>query len=255
MGKVITISNQKGGVGKTTTAINLAACLADKRKKTLIIDADPQGNATSGVGVDKTMEGTYSLFMNDGIAKDSIKNTEFKNLYIIPGSVELAGIEIELGSYEDKEFILKNKINKFKNEYDYIIIDCPPSLSLLTINALTASDSILVPMQCEYYALEGISQLLYTVNLIKERLNSELKIEGILFTMYDTRTNLANEVINNVKENLNEYIFKTTIPRNVRLAEAPSYGQPINFYDKRSSGTEAYKKLAKEIVKKHRKFW
>ena len=228
MGRIIAIANQKGGVGKTTTAINLSASLASLGKKVLAIDMDPQGNMSSGLGVDK--------------------NEVEKTVYdLIIGNI---GIEIELIGVDNKEYILRDEVNKVKEKYDFIIIDCPPALSMLTINAMTTSDSVLVPIQCEYYALEGLSQLIHTIELVQERLNPELEIEGVVFTMYDARTNLSLQVVENVKDNLNQNIYKTIIPRNVRLAEAPSYGMPINLYDPKSKGTESYLLLAEEVINK-----
>lgn len=255
MGKVIAIANQKGGVGKTTTSINLSASLAVKEKKVLVIDTDPQGNTTSGFGVDKNeLENTiYELMLGECSIQDCILKDVIKNVSIIPSNVNLAAAEIELIGVDKKEFILKGEVDWIKDKYDFIIIDCPPSLNTLTINALTTADSVLVPIQCEYYALEGLSQLIHTVNLVKERLNPELDMEGVVFTMYDSRTNLSMQVVENVKEHLNQNIYKTMIPRNIRLAEAPSYGMPIHMYDPKSAGAESYMSLADEVIKHNRK--
>lgn len=252
MSRIIAIANQKGGVGKTTTAINLSACLAEKNKKVLTIDIDPQGNTTSGLGVDKNnAENTvYELFLGECTLIECIVNSVMENLQIIPSNINLSGAEIELISMENKEFLLRDQLESIRNDYDFIIIDCPPSLNLLTVNAMAASDTVLVPIQCEYYALEGLTQLMHTIDLITERLNPKLEIEGVVFTMYDARTNLSNQVVQNVKDNLNKKIYKTIIPRNVRLAEAPSYGMPINMYDGRSSGAEAYRFLAEEVIER-----
>ena len=250
MGRIIAIANQKGGVGKSTTAINLSACLAEMSQKVLIIDIDPQGNTTSGVGVEKENLDAplYELLLGDCDLSDCLIENVFENLSIIPSNVNLAGAEIELVGVEDREFLLKNHIDTIKDKYDFIIMDCPPSLNILTINAMTTADSVLVPIQCEYYALEGLSQLIHTIELVRDRLNKRLKIEGVVFTMYDARTNLSLQVVENVKENLDQNIYKTIIPRNVRLAEAPSYGKPINLYDSRSTGAESYRLLAEEVI-------
>ena len=250
MGKIIAIANQKGGVGKTTTSINLSACLALKGKKVLVIDTDPQGNTTSGFGIDKNfVQNTiYELILGDCSIQDCIIHNAIENVSVVPSNVNLAAAEIELIGVDKKEFILKNEVDWVKDSYDYIIIDCPPSLNLLTINAMTTADSVLVPIQCEYYALEGLSQLIHTVNLIKERLNPELDMEGVVFTMYDSRTNLSMQVVENVKSNLQSHICSTIIPRNIRLAEAPSHGMPITMYDPKSIGAESYMKLAEEII-------
>ncbi|MCI8491343.1 MAG: ParA family protein [Lachnospiraceae bacterium] len=250
MGRIIAIANQKGGVGKTTTAINLSSCLAESGKKVLTIDTDPQGNTTSGLGLEKDeLENTiYELMLDECTIKECIEQTEFENLDIIPSNVNLAGAEIELLGINDKEYILRNAVDYIKEDYDFIVIDCPPSLNMLTVNAMTTANTVLVPIQCEYYALEGLSQLIHTINLVKERLNSKLVMEGIVFTMYDARTNLSLQVVENVKNNLNTTIYKTIIPRSVRLAEAPSHGLPINKYDSRSTGAESYRLLAKEVM-------
>ena len=251
MGRVIAIANQKGGVGKTTTTINLSACLAELGKKVLVIDTDPQGNATSGLGLEKDQcENTvYDLVLDQCSIKECMYPVEqLKTLTVIPSNVDLAGAEIELLGIADKEYILKNAVDYVKDDYDFVLIDCPPSLNMLTINAMTTADTVLVPIQCEYYALEGISQLIHTIDLVQERLNSKLKIEGVVFTMYDARTNLSSDVVDTVKNNLNATVYQTIIPRNVRLAEAPSHGLPINLYDTKSTGAESYRNLAKEII-------
>lgn len=255
MGRIIAVANQKGGVGKTTTAINLSSCLASLGKKVLAIDMDPQGNMTSGLGIDKNeVEYTvYELILGQvGIEKVICKDT-LENLDVLPTNINLSAAEIELIGVEEKEFIIRKEVDKVKKNYDFIVIDCPPSLSMLTINAMTTADSILVPIQCEYYALEGLSQLIHTIDLVKERLNPELKIEGVVFTMYDARTNLSLQVVENVKDNLQQTIYKTIIPRNIRLAEAPSHGLPINLYDPKSSGAESYMLLAEEVINKGEK--
>ena len=252
MGRTIAIANQKGGVGKTTTAINLSACLAEKGKKVLAVDMDPQGNMTSGLGVDKdSVENTiYNLIIGESKMEEVLIKNVLENLDIIPTNIDLSGAEIELLDVEEKEYIVRNEIDKIKDNYDFIIIDCPPSLSMLTINAMTTADSVLVPIQCEYYALEGLSQLIHTVELVRDRLNPKLTIEGVVFTMYDARTNLSLQVVENVKDNLEQTIYKTIIPRNTRLAEAPSYGIPINKYDPKSAGAESYLRLADEVIDK-----
>ena len=250
MGKIIAIANQKGGVGKTTTSINLSSCLAAKGKKVLVIDIDPQGNTTSGYGVDKNnLENTvYELMLGECSVEDCVLKNVVENVSIIPSNVNLAAAEIELIGVDKKEFILKKEVDWIKDQYDFIMIDCPPSLSMLTVNAMTTADSVLVPIQCEYYALEGLSQLIHTVNLVKERLNPDLDMEGVVFTMFDSRTNLSAQVVENVKSHLKQKVYETMIPRNIRLAEAPSYGMPINLYDPKSAGAESYMALAEEVI-------
>ena len=250
MDRIIAIANQKGGVGKTTTSINLAACLAEKGKKVLVIDMDPQGNTTSGFGIDKDeVENTvYELLTGNCTLEECIQKEVLENLDVISSNINLSGAEIELIGEDEKEFILKRQIEKVQSKYDFTLIDCPPSLNMLTINALTTAHTVLVPIQCEYYALEGLTQLMHTINLVKSRLNEDLELEGVVFTMYDARTNLSLQVVENVKDTLKQSVYKTIIPRNVRLAEAPSHGLPINKYDSRSTGAEAYRMLAEEVI-------
>ena len=252
MGRVIAIANQKGGVGKTTTAINLSAALAEAGKKVLTIDIDPQGNTSSGLGIDKnSLKSTvYELLIGEATLYESIKRNVLDNLSVLPSNVELAGAEIELIGIDEKEYILKKYVDIIRDDYEFIIIDCPPSLNTLTVNAMTTADTVLVPIQCEYYALEGLSQLIHTINLVKKRLNPNLEIEGVVFTMFDARTNLSLQVVENVKENLHQNIYKTIIPRNVRLAEAPSHGLPITAYDSKSAGAEGYRALAREVIER-----
>lgn len=252
MGRIIAIANQKGGVGKTTTAINLSASLASLGKKVLALDLDPQGNMTSGLGVDKdeVENSVYDLIIGEAEIEKCICKEVIENLDVLPSNINLSASEIELIGIDDKEYIIKNAMEAVKENYDFIIIDCPPALSMLTINAMTTANSVLVPIQCEYYALEGLSQLIHTINLVQERLNPELYIEGVVFTMYDARTNLSLQVVENVKDNLEQTIYKTIIPRNIRLAEAPSYGMPIHLYDPKSTGAESYMMLAEEVIHK-----
>ena len=246
MGKVISVANQKGGVGKTTTSINLSACLAEKGQRVLVVDIDPQGNTTSGLGVEKTeLENTvYELILGEAELDECLIKNVIDNLDVLPSNVNLAGAEIDLIGVENREYILKNKLAEIEDKYDFIIIDCPPSLTMLTVNAMTTANTVLVPIQCEYYALEGLSQLIHTINLVQQRLNPDLEMEGVVFTMYDARTNLSLQVVENVKANLKQTIYKTIIPRNIRLAESPSHGLPINLYDSKSAGAESYRLLA-----------
>lgn len=250
MGKIISIANQKGGVGKTTTAVNLSACLAQAGKKTLIIDIDPQGNATSGLGANKQVpKSVYDVIINNEDIDETLQATDLPNLEVCPSNINLAGAEVELVSVISREHRLKEAIDKIRDDYDYIILDCPPSLGLITLNAFTAADSVLVPIQCEYYALEGLGQLMSTVDLVQKHLNKDLEIEGVVLTMYDPRTNLSMQVVQEVKRYFNTKVYTTIIPRNVRLSEAPSHGLPISLYDKRSKGAVCYRNLAGEIIK------
>lgn len=250
MGKVISIANQKGGVGKTTTAVNISTILAKRGKKVMLIDADPQGNASSGLGLEKEVENSlYDVLINEVEINQTLQNTDIKNLKVCPSNMNLAGAEVELVSQMSREQRLKEKIDEIREDYDYILIDCPPSLGLITLNAFTASNSVLIPVQCEYYALEGLGQLLNTINLVKKHLNKELEIEGAVLTMYDMRTNLSNQVVREVNRYFGDKVYKTVIPRNIKLSEAPSYGLPITLYDEKSKGARAYEKLAREILK------
>ena len=252
LAKIIAVTNQKGGVGKTTTAVNLSACVAAKGKKVLLVDIDPQGNATSGLGKAGAEGATiYDVLIGEATAKEAVVGTSFGPLDLIPTAIELAGAEIELVAVEDREKLLKEALEPIKGDYDFIFIDCPPSLSLLTLNALTAADSVLIPIQCEYYALEGVGQLVNTVKLMRKRLNPELAVEGILLTMFDGRTNLCAQVVQEVRNHFRDEAFETMIPRNVRLSEAPSYGLPIHLYDARCSGAKAYQELAKELLERN----
>ena len=257
MGRTIVIANQKGGVGKTTTTINLSASLASLGKKVLVIDMDPQGNTTSGLGVEKDeVENTvYELLLGECTLEECLQADMFENLSVLPSNVNLAGAEIELIGVDEKEYLLKKALDPVKEQYDFIIIDCPPSLNMLTINSMCAGDTVLVPIQCEYYALEGLSQLMHTIELVTDRLNPELEMEGVVFTMYDARTNLSLQVVENVKSNLDHNIYKSIIPRNVRLAEAPSHGLPITEYDSKSTGAEAYRMLAEEVIHRGEEEW
>ncbi len=253
MGKIISIANQKGGVGKTTTSVNLSSCLALAGKKVLLIDADPQGNATSGVGGSKDVEKSiYDVIMHAEDIRNVTQKSVVENLDVCAANINLAGAEVELVSQISRETKLKEALDEVKGDYDFIIIDCPPSLGLVTLNALTASDSILVPIQCEYYALEGLGQLMSTVDLVQKHLNKKLDIEGVVLTMYDARTNLSRQVIDEVKKYFKNKVYKSVIPRNVKLSEAPSYGMPISLYDKRSEGSKAYTALANEIIRQNK---
>lgn len=252
MGKIIATANQKGGVGKTTTAVNLAACVADLGKRVLLIDIDPQGNATSGLGA--TVKGghtVYDVLLDDMPVEKAVRNTKFKNLSVLASTINLSGAEIELVGVENREKILRNALHAVKDEYDYMFIDSPPSLGILTLNALTAADSVLVPIQCEYYALEGVGQLMNTLQLVRKRLNPALDVEGVVLTMLDGRTNLGLQVVGEVKNYFKGKVFRTVVPRNVRLSEAPSHGLPIHLYDARCPGAEAYRKLAEELIQRN----
>ena len=250
MGKIIAIANQKGGVGKTTTSVNLSTILAKKGKRVVLLDADPQGNATSGLGVEKdTGKSLYDVLINEEPAENTLQDTIEKNLKICPSSMNLAGAEVELVSQMSREHRLKEQLENVREDFDYIFIDCPPSLGLITLNSFTAADSVMIPVQCEYYALEGLGQLINTINLVKKHLNKSLEIEGAVLTMYDIRTNLSNQVVKEVKRYFDDKVYKTVIPRNVRLSEAPSFGMPISIFDPKSKGAKSYEKLAREFLK------
>ncbi len=253
MGKIVTIANQKGGVGKTTTAVNLSACIAAAEKRTLLVDTDPQANATSGIGVETSAEGrsTYEVLVGGLSAAESIQKTQMPYLWVMPSHINLVGAEVELVGIDEREKRLKTALETIRNDYDFIFIDCPPSLGLVTLNALTAADSVLIPVQCEYYALEGLGQLLNTINMVKKQLNESLDIEGVLLTMYDSRLRLSNQIVEEVKKYFGEKVFKSVVTRNVRLSEAPSFGKPIILYDAVSSGTRNYMDLAQEVLIKN----
>ena len=255
MGIIFAVANQKGGVGKTTTTVNLAACLAEKRKKVLMVDMDPQGNATSGLGVekDKQLITSYEMLLGDYTAEECIQHLKEFKLSVIPSNMNLAGAEVELIGIERREMLLQEALNTVKDRFDYILIDCPPSLSMLTVNALCAADAVIVPLQCEFFAMEGLTQLINTVNLVKRRLNPRIEIEGIVFTMFDNRTNLSNQVVDEVRGYMPDQVYETLIPRNIRLGEAPSYGLPIIYYDEKSKGAESYRELAAEVIKRSKK--
>ena len=248
MSRIIAVSNQKGGVGKTTTSVNLAACVAEKGKRVLLVDIDPQGNASSGLGVTERSPSIYDVLLGEKSAENAVRKTEFDNLSVLPSDMALAGAEIELVAIPERETLLRKALETVRSQFDYIFIDCPPSLSLLTLNAMTAADSVLIPIQCEYYALEGVGQLMNTLQLVKKRLNPALEIEGVVLTMMDGRTNLGLQVVQEVKKYFKSRVYGSVIPRNVRLSEAPSHGEPINVYDARSTGAEAYRALAAEFI-------